>query len=262
MPYLNLSDYRCYYEEHGAGAPVVLLHGFTVDRRMWRPQIESLGKAFRVIVPDARGHGHSGAPQTGYSRADRVEDLRQIADSLNIERFHLVGLSMGGSTAIGFALKHRERLKSLTLVSSGAAGYNIGKKVERLDRLARNEGGEAARAAWLKWTMAWYGDDQAEIAQLMKTMISEHSGAVWRDPRRGRYPREIDLDRVDRIDVPTLIVTGSEDKVFAELGEKLRARIPRSRLEVLEGVGHMVNLESPEQFNRICLQFLRECDRL
>lgn len=261
MPYLSLPDYRCYFEERGSGSAVVLLHGFTIDRRMWGPQIESLSSGFRVITPDARGHGLSGAPRTGYSRADRVEDVREIADSLSIDRIHLVGLSMGGSTAIGFALTYRDRLTSLTLVSSGAAGYDIGKKIERLDRLARDSGIEAARATWLKWTMAWYNKDQAEIAQLMKTMISEHSGAVWRDPQRGKYAREIDLDRVDRIDVPTLIVTGSEDKVFAGLGEKLQARMQRSRLEVLDGVGHMVNLEAPERFNRICLQFLRECDR-
>jgi pimeloyl-ACP methyl ester carboxylesterase len=261
MPYLSLPDYRCYYEEHGEGSALFLLHGFTVDRRMWGPQIKPLGSEFRVITPDARGHGLSGAPGSGYSRADRVEDLRRTADSLNINRFHLLGLSMGGSTAIGFALKYQDRLKSLTLVSSGAAGYNAGKKIERLDRLAREEGVEAARAAWLKWTMAWYDPSQSEIAALMKKMISDHSGAVWRDPMRGRYPREFDLDRVDQITVPTLILTGSGDRVFAELGEKLHERIKASRLEVLDGIGHMVNLEAPERFNRICLEFLRGNDR-
>ncbi|MFZ5979117.1 MAG: alpha/beta fold hydrolase, partial [Candidatus Zixiibacteriota bacterium] len=113
-----------YYEEYGTGEPVVFLHGFTLDHRMWTPQIEFFRPYYRLLIPDARGHGRSDAPATGYGRRDRVEDLKRFADKLKIDRFHAVGLSMGGSTSLGLALDSPERLKSMTLVSSGAAGYD------------------------------------------------------------------------------------------------------------------------------------------
>jgi 3-oxoadipate enol-lactonase len=97
MPHATIDNIRFFYEEAGSGPPVVFLHGFTLDHRMWQPQIEYFKERFRVICPDARGHGKSDAPLTGYSRAHRVEDLAGLVDRLGFERFHLVGLSMGGA---------------------------------------------------------------------------------------------------------------------------------------------------------------------
>jgi len=261
MPYADLGDFRLHYESYGSGEPVVFLHGFTLDRRQWSAQAEALAGDYRVILLDARGHGLSDAPETGYSRADRVVDLLRFADNLRIERFHLVGLSMGGSTGIGFALAHQERLASLTLVSTGAAGWNIGKKISRIDRLAREQGLEAARAKWMEYSLMYFKDGQAEIRDLMETMIREHSGAPWMDPRRGNYPDPgVDLDRVHTIAVPTLILAGEKDKIFVPLAHELAARIPDSRVVVYEGVGHMLNLEAPKQFEADLGAFLDDVD--
>ncbi len=247
MPYADTGDTRLFYGEYGEGDPLIFLHGFTLDRRMWQAQAEFFSKYYRVILVDARGHGLSDAPQTGYSRAHRVEDLRKFADNLKIDRFHLVGLSMGGSTALGAALTYPNRLKSVTLVSTGAAGYKVGKRFSKLDQVAREKGYEAVRDKWMKMSLLWFKEDN-DIKSLMETMISEHSGAPWTDPMRGKYPRESDMERVAEINLPTMIIAGQSDKAFVRLSELLHQRIDGSQYLKYDNVGHMVNLEKPTRF--------------
>ena len=268
MPYADLKSLRLYYEEYRPAAEpfnikapsVLFLHGFTLDHRMWAAQAAFFHDRYRVILLDSRGHGLSDAPETGYSRAHRVEDLQRFIDHLQIERYHLVGLSMGGSTGIGYALKHQDQLASLTLVSTGAAGYKVGKKISRIDRIAREKGVEAAQKKWKGIALGWYRQDKKEIRDLMERMINEHSGAVWSDPMRGRYPREYDVEKVHAITVPTMLFAGAADRIFLPLARLLNERIPNSRLRVYDDVGHMVNLEAPERFNRELKQFLEQVE--
>jgi pimeloyl-ACP methyl ester carboxylesterase len=256
MPYADLGEFRMYYDGAGEGEALVFLHGFSLDRRMWRPQVEYFRDKYHVITPDARGHGLSDAPLSGYSRADRVQDLARLVDNLKIESFHLVGLSMGGATAIGYALEHQDRLKSLSLVSTGAAGYNVGKKFPRLDQVAKEQSVKAALDKWRSWSLGWYKDDRRELREFLDSMMSEYSGAVWRDPMRGKYPREDDLVRASRIKVPTAIFAGALDKVFVGLAKQLHALIAGSQLVVYPGVGHMVTLEQSDRFNAELKVFL------
>jgi pimeloyl-ACP methyl ester carboxylesterase len=261
MPFADLGDFCLYYNDVGTDVPnrfpIIWLHGFTLDHRMWRPQVEFFAPGRRLILPDARGHGCSGITPTGYSRADRVEDLLRLADILKIERFHLVGLSMGGSTAVGFALKYPDRLNSLSLLSTGVAGYGAGKKIDRLDVIGRNEGAEAAKAKWMEWALAWYQEPaRAHIGMFMQEMIEQYSGAVWADPMRGKYPREFDLERVHTIKTPTLIIAGALDRIFVPLARTLHDKISSSQLIVYPGIGHMVNLEYPDQLNADLKVFL------
>lgn len=263
MPYTDLGDFRLYYNESGQGEPILWLHGFTLDHRMWQPQFDHFSQSCRVIAYDAKGHGRSDSTPTGYSRADRVEDLFRFADILKIERFHLVGLSMGGSTTVGAALKDQSRLKSLTLLSTGVAGYGAGKKLDRLDRVGRREGAAAAKAKWMEWALAWYKTaDRAPIHDRMKEMIEHYSGAVWADPMRGKYPREYDLERVHEITVPTLIVAGELDKVFVPLARELHDKIESSELAMYSETGHMVNLEQADRLNADLEAFLKGAARL
>lgn len=261
MPYTEVNGNRLYYEKSGEGTPLIFLHGFSLDHRQWQPQAGFFKGRYRVILPDALGHGRSDCPRTGYSRAHRVEDLAGMVDNLKIDRFHLVGLSMGGATAIGYALKNRERLISLTLASTGAAGYSVSKKFEKLDEVARQTSVESARRKWLDWSLAWYKDDREEIGRFLKVMMEDYTGAVWADPMRGRYPKENDLERIHRIEVPTVILAGELDKVFRELAEKIHRRIEGSLLKVYENAGHMLNLEEPDRFNRDLELFFREAER-
>lgn len=267
MPYADLGDITLHYKEYGTTTvrteepPICFLHGFTLDHRMWIGDAEYFGHWYRVITPDAKGHGLSDAPPTGYSRDDRVVDLLRLLDHLGIDKVHLVGLSMGGSTGIGMALSNPERLASLTLVSTGAAGYSVGSKIAKIDKLAKEEGLEAARTRWIKSSLLWYKDDKKPIRDLLEKMMLEHSGAIWLDEMRGKYPKTADLDQVHRIKLPTEIMVGQMDKVFLPLARLIHSRIDGSRLVVLESVGHMLNLEAPEIFRRELKRSLERAKR-
>ncbi len=260
MPFYKSGDIKLYYEEHGTGEPIVFLHGFTLDHRVWGPQVKFFSASYRVMVIDSRGHGKSDAPHTNYGRDYRIEDLFNLFHHLKLGQAHLVGLSMGGSTAIGFALKHQPLLKSLTLVSTGAAGFKPGRKVARVDEIAKTEGVETARKQWLDWNMVYYKERYQDVGQLLKKMIVEHSGAIWADSKRGQYPKTNDLEHVHKITVPTLIVAGEKDKIFVPLSEELHNRIKNSKLEILKGVGHILNLEFPQEFNKILQEFLESAE--
>jgi proline iminopeptidase len=135
-------------------------------------------------------------------------------------------------------------------VSTGAAGYRAGRKIDRLDRVGREQSPELAKQTWMQWTLAWYQEDRSHLRDLMRDMMEDYSAAVWRDPMRGKYPREYDLERVHEITVPTLIVAGRLDRIFVPLSEELHRKMPSSRLVVYDDVGHMINLEAPRRFNR------------
>ena len=257
MPYADLAKIRLYYDEQGTGEPIVFMHGFTLDHRQWARQMEFFKSKYRCIALDSRGHGLSDAPVTGYDRASRVEDREEFADFLKLEKFHLCGLSRGGVDAMGYAFKYQHRLKSLCLVSTGAAGYSTGQKYSKLDEIARKDGVEAVKKAWLEMTMPWMERRYPEVAASMRQMVDEHSGAIWIDPMRGKYVTPPDLDFVHTIKVPLLIVAGAHDKMFAPLALEIHAKVPGSKLKVFSDLGHMLTMESPGEFNQTYLQFLQ-----
>ena len=257
MPYFRSGDVKLHYQDEGQGEALLFLHGFTCDHRMWQAQLQFFSSNFRVLVLDSRGHGKSEAPETGYSRDHRVEDTKLLLEELKIDKVHLVGLSMGGSTAIGFALKYTERLKSMVLVSTGAAGHSPGKKIGILDEIALTKGINAAKEKWLEWILVWFNKRDPEIGRLIRKMVNDHSGAIWIDPMRGKYPRTIDVENAHKIKARTLIVAGQLDHLFVELSEKLHQEIKNSQLILLENAGHMLNLEYPAEFNAELSNFLK-----
>jgi len=267
MPFVRTAEIKLYYDEHvpardrlQSEVPIVFLHGFTLDRRMWQPQANYFGHRYRVIAVDARGHGLSDATVSDYGRDNRVQDLYELVKTLDITRMHLVGLSMGGSTAIGFALKHAERLKSMTLISTGAAGYSPGKKIDFLTRIAQDQGAAAVMKRWKEIALSWYHGDRNEVASLMKKMMDDHEGKPWIDPKRGQYPRVNDLDNVHEIKTPTLILAGALDRIFVPLAEQLHEEINGSILKIYNNTGHMLNLESPDRCNQDLEEFLQTTD--
>ncbi len=262
MPFADLKTHRLYYEDFpsetgNAGRhPIVFLHGFTLDRRSWQADAKFFSRWYRTLTLDFKGHGRSDAPQSGYSRAHRVEDVLGFLDATGLDKVHMVGLSMGGTTALGFSLKYPERLASMTLVGTSAAGFDPGPRIGHLDKLAREQGPDEAKKKWMEVALMWYKKDLAEVRDLIRRMIEDHSGAFWRDPMRGKYPREYDLKVVDRIKTPTLIQIGELDRIFLPLSKQLHQLISGSKLIVYEKTGHVVNLEIPSRFRTDLKAFL------
>ncbi len=260
MPYADLGEYKFFYQEYGdkKNQTVLLLHAFTLDSRMWEEDAKVLSENYHVIAIDFKGHGKSDAPLSGYTRDDRVADLRSFIKVLHLEKVHLVGLSYGGTTAIGLTLESPELVRSLTLIGTSAAGFKIGSKMSKIDLIAREKGIEFAKERWIKTSVLWYRKDQQHIRELVELMMQEHSGAIWKDPIRGNYPQLNDIEKVVSIKTPTKIIVGDSDKMFLPLSEKLHELIPNSELAIIPNCGHLVNLESPAKFREELIGFLEK----
>jgi pimeloyl-ACP methyl ester carboxylesterase len=260
MAYFQSKEVKIYFDQSGRGEAVIFLHGFSIDRRMWRPQVEFFNSDYQIITPDARGHGKSDAPATGYAREDRTDDLKNLADFLQIKKFHLVGLSMGGGDALSFAIDYPERLYSLTLAGTVVAGWKVPNEFRDIGAIAREFGIDEARRQWIESSLTNYKKRRPELERFLESMMLEFSGELWLDPKKGRYPKRNEIELASIVYLPVQIIIGQHDIFFRLLSEQLHELMPDSRLDVVTGVGHMVNLEAPDEFNHILSSFLRKTD--
>ena len=269
MPYFQSADARLYYEDHGdpAGYPVVFCHGMGESGGLWDAQLAALTPRYRGIVWDNRGHGRSDAPdgQEQYNVPLFAADLRALLHRLGLERACVVGHSMGGYTAIAFAIEHPERLAALVLADTAPGEETIPNRppAERairerlpLEELARREGMEAVALRQLAdgTVQPEVAHDPAQRAQYVERMRRlPVNGFIWAW-RALRY-RPSYTDRLGEIGVPTLCVAGERDD-FLPAVRLLAARIPGADLVVIPQAGHTANREQPEAFNRALLGFL------
>jgi pimeloyl-ACP methyl ester carboxylesterase len=251
---------RLYYEIKGSGPALVLIHGGQLDSRMWDEQFEVFSRLFTVIRYDVRGYGGSPQSHQLYSDAD---DLAGLLTYLEIENAHLVGLSLGGRIAVDFALAHRGRVLSLTLAGPGLAGHES-PKAEEVDlrmwnivKAARDEGPEQATALWLKDPFMAPAMAQPRLVPLLRRMARENAHCWLGNPVLQRSPRPLAASRLHEIKVPTLLILGDRDvpQIRATI-ETLEKGIKGSIKVVIEGAGHMVNLEQPQKFNEALMGFV------
>ncbi len=251
---------RLYYEIARSGRPLVLIHGFSFDGRMWDDQFEPFARRFRVVRYDARGFGRSGPP-TGEA-FDRLEDLKALLDYLEIERAHIVGLSMGGSIAVEFAIAHPERVGAIVPAAPRPNGFRWRELSESLDSVysaGRNDGVEAAREVWLRLEMYAPALANPTVASRFKQMVFDYSGWHWVNSDPCRYLDPPARDRLEAIGASTLVITGEMDSpVFRLIAKEIERRVPTARAAVVVGAGHMVNMEAPAEFNKLVLSFLAE----
>lgn len=252
---------RIHYDRAGDGLPVILLHAGIADRRMWEPQAKALQKDFDVIRPDQRGFGESELPPVPWSP---VEDLLSIMDELALKPPHLVGCSMGGATAIDFALEHPERLSKLVLVGSAIHGLSGPREHAHLfdeSAAARKAGDLAAlNEALMYLTLDGPARPRGYVAEplrklflnMNKRQVSsdfEKAPSKWSDPAAAT--------RLNEITAPTLVVVGDKDLPnVLEAADLLVASIRHARKAVIDDAAHLPNLEHPDEFNRIVLDFL------
>lgn len=245
-----------HYEASGAGDPVVLIHGFSLDRRMWKPQIEALEKKFRVIRYDLRGHGRSAPPDAPYAP---VEDLASVLDALGIERAALVGLSAGAELATDFAIASPARVTRLVLAAPGLSGYRPSAPLDWMGPVFQAAGaGEPERAAslWAETPIMALHTNTAEAGFVRE--IARDNGRLWSyksNPARPLTPPAI--GRLAEVTCPALILVGDKDLPhIREAAGLLEKGIAGARLVTLPGAGHLVNLDTPEPFNREVEAFL------
>ena len=243
MPYATVNGIELFYEDNGAGGPVVFLHGWGTSGRVWGAQIADLVSEHRVITLDWRGCGRSDHPATGNSVAGNTADILALIDVLGLERPALVGSSIGASFAIAVALAAPERIGGV--VSIDGPGYWPAEGMtERLRKLRAAL--LADRAGTLaEWVPNWYGpavgppthewtirqilDSGVFIDELLTEMMTFD-------------PREI----IGDLTVPITFLHGRLDaEVPLKVSQTLAALAPRGEIHVIEGVGHMPHQEQP-----------------
>ena len=259
--FLAVDDARVAYDVTGSGPAVLLLHAGLGDRTMWDAQVPALADAFTVIRMDARGFGETRKPPVRYSP---VADVLAVLDHLGVEQAHVIGVSMGSQTAIDLAVAARERVASLV-----AAGARTGVPVSPELRAGWDhvnelyEAGDIAGANEYELRM-WVdgpGRTPEMIDPVFRDRVRGMNGALLdRDDYEGD---EIELDppaaeRLGEITAPTLIVYGDQDIADVQrAGPPLAQAIPGARLVVMPNASHLPQMEQPEAFNELVLEFLR-----
>lgn len=259
---------RIYYEETGSGRTVIFVHEFAGDMRSWEPQMRHFGQSYRCISYNARGYPPSDVPpaHTSYSQARAADDIKAVLDAAGAEDAHVIGLSMGGFATLHFGFRHPKRARSLCV---GGCGY--GAEPEQRERFQA----EADATANLLTTggMAKFADayahgptrvqfenkDPRGFAEF-KRMLAEHSALGSANTQLGVQRARPSLytlvDEMKKLTVPTLIITGDEDWPCLMPGILMKRNIPTSALAVMPNAGHAINLEDPDDYNRIVGDFL------
>jgi 3-oxoadipate enol-lactonase len=250
------------YDDTGGGGPaLVLLHGFPFDRSMWRGQAEALGGEFRVVAPDLRGLGETSLSKGVVTVEAMAEDVAALLDELNLGRVVLGGLSMGGYVAFELFRKFTGRVRALVLADTRPQSDDEAGRRSREEnaRRALKEGMEPIVESMLpKLLSAGTRERGGEVLERVRTMMLSVSPEGAAAALRAMAVRRDQTDLLPSINVPALIVVGGEDSITPPAdAEAMAAKIEGSRLVVVEGAGHLSNVERPEEFNRALVEFLR-----
>lgn len=273
MPYATADDgVKLFYEETGAGRLIVFVHEFAGSHESWEPQMRCFGRRYRCVAYAARGYPPSDVPEApgSYSQARAADDILAVVDHLGAEKAHIVGLSMGGFATLHYGFRHPARALSLVV---GGCGYGA-----EADKRARFRSEAETIAATLKaqGTAAFaeryaYGPTRVQFENKnprgfaeFKRLLARHSALGLANTQLGvqrERPSLYDLvDRMKMLSVPTLVVTGDEDWPCLAPGILLKQNIPSAALAVMPNCGHTINIEEPDEFNRIVGDFLAQVD--
>ncbi|GAB4420634.1 MAG: alpha/beta hydrolase [Anaerolineales bacterium] len=255
MPTLIVNDLEMYYEIHGKGQPLMLLHGLGSSSRDWEMQVRHFSARYKVVLCDLRGHGRTSKPRGRYSIAQFSDDVAALLASLKLDPVHLVGISMGGMVAFDFAIRFPDMLKSLTIINSYPET-----RIENLkDRLMAWRRFFLLEALGLRQMGAVLANhlfpEQEDLRKKFVDRWGENDKRAYRESLRAVIDWDVE-GRIHEITCPTLVVASDQD--YFPLAEKQAyvSKMRDAKLVVIENARHAVTVQKPEQFNRILDEFL------
>ncbi len=264
--FVETNGTHLYYEIMGAGPPLVLLHGGYLDRRMWDDQFARFAQDYQVIRYDIRGLGQSPMPQAPY--AD-WQDLSALLTFLGIAKCFLLGFSFGGVIALDFTLAYPERVAALVLVGTAVNGASLDQMLTEEEILAFRQQRQAYQEAKSRRDIPALVEalmydptlfppaEHATARQRVRDYLTDSSFVWVLDPAP-----TLDLDppawmRLHEIQVPTLVMVGEHDDLLLHrYADHLERALPHVRRVTVAGAHHMVNMEQPEAFTALVLDFL------
>ncbi|GAB1724990.1 MAG: alpha/beta fold hydrolase [Nitrospira sp. CR1.1] len=268
----SVNGHRIAYLDEGQGPPLILLHGYGGSMWQWEYQQIPLARRFRVITPDLIGSGLSDKPPLDYRPEDLIESIRGLMDALGLPTATLIGNSMGGGVAIGMTLTHPDRVSRLVLIDSLPDHVR-----ERLASPLMQRALNTSIPAWLARFGALFVGNRTMEA-VLKEIIFDHTlvtAAVLDRSNRNRQREDMITPlmslrdslplweqhfapRLKDIRHSTLILWGEQDRLFPpQVGRDLQAMIPKSRLIMIPGAGHIPQWEQPQSVNRHITEFLQ-----
>jgi 3-oxoadipate enol-lactonase len=243
---VQVVDHETLVSETGKGEPLVLLHAIGLDWRMWRDAILPLSKHYRVIAYDMRGHGYAAPAPKPLSIKRWVDDLLHLADQLKLEKFHVAGLSLGGSVALEFALQHQDRLKSLNVIATSVHGSKDA-FLQRAEESEKHGMDPQVGATLIRWfTPEWLAVNGWAVRyareRILRAMVENWAGA-WRAIAEPHL-----FERLQEIKVATRLIAADLDKSSTlESMREMAKKIHKAKLHVIEGASHMVSLMRPTE---------------
>ena len=253
---------QIYYESVGEGTPVILLHGHTLDLRMWDPQVKPLLEAgYRVIRPEMRGYGHSSKQQPG-KQFTHLDDMMTVMDSLHIAKAHVVGLSMGSFVASEMVAMHSDRLLTATLASGnirnmpGPSTPFDSLELARKDSvIAQNlaQGIDKWKEEWIEKLVSGGGSNREAIRESVAQQVNDWDAwqLVNREMRNYYGYEAWDTLKVRQPEIPVLILSGEKE---GKGKNPMLKYLPNSRQVIIPDCGHMSNMEKPEEFTQLILE--------
>lgn len=263
--YVESGDARLFAEVSGGGPPIVLLHGWPLDRRTFALQAPALSRYFTVISFDRRGFGKSqGSPDMRLE----LDDIDRILDSFADSPAHLLGMSQGARIALRYAITRPERLRSLILQGAVVDGLPVPECAEERTpiaeyaELARQNRLDEFRRLWLRHPMMTIGAEHGEALSLINSMLEDYRGADLRDYAPEMYAFPVDVvGALPRIMLPTLILTGANETEARKAHARTLVRLmPDAREIILPKSGHLSNLTEAAIYNQAVIDFCLRVD--
>lgn len=266
MPFAFVNGVKLYYEVTGKGFPLVWSHEFAGSFKSWNPQVRFFSERYQVITYNARGYPPSDVPvePAAYSQEHSVEDLYQLLSYLGIQQAYVGGLSMGGNVALNFGIAHPDMVRALVIAATGSGttnreafenmvlGFVQQLESEGMRAAAERHAREPSRVQLLRKDPKSWQEFCEEFASHSATGSALTATGVLL-----RRPTLYDLEaKLRQLAVPTLIIVGDEDEGRIEPALFLKRNIRRSGLVVFPQTGHAINLEEPDIFNQVVLNFL------
>jgi 3-oxoadipate enol-lactonase len=258
----NLRDFTMEYEERGSGIPVILIHGYPLNRTLWQPQIEALADTARIIAPDLRGHGGSDPVPGVYSMHLMAKDFKELIDNLLIEQpVILCGLSMGGYICFEFRRSYPQMVRGMILAATRATADSLETRINREEAaaIAQDGGSQAITNMLLPKMLApsTYEKKPALVERARNIMVNTSTQAIVGD-LMGMLNRADSTPLLKEINIPVLILYGRDDQLIPQIEiDLMKNEIKTVKLESIPEAGHLLNLEQPDIFNDAVRKFIQ-----
>ena len=262
---LQIDNAQIFYETAGQGAPILFIHAGVADSRQWNNEFQTFKENHRVIRYDMRGFGRSDPAEGEFSH---LEDLTKLLEHLNIaEPIILVGCSMGGSTALNYALTNPKRVKALVLVDSAPSGLDVDVPIPPKFQLAEEaaERGDLELVSEIE-TQIWFDGDRPteRVDQTMRQLAYEMNLIALTNSAKGLGAQQPNtktpsVKRLAELQVPTLAIVGENDIPYMHAAvDVMSTKVADFRQVIIENAGHLPNMDQPKKFEEILRAFIQE----